>query len=114
MRFGTLSGSGGKAQGRSRFVPMQVSAGVHGDDLTGSHASSRVDLTGETLKMVNVPKGPHRFTGKREDDGMHCSKIVHRCTLLAAIFTFPPVPIRVNSCPLVVQSFSWPAPEAAR
>ena len=67
-------GSGGKAQGRSRFVPMQVSAGVHGDDLTGSHTSSRVDLTGETLKMINVPKAPHRFTGKKEDDGMHRSK----------------------------------------
>ena len=55
-------------------MPLQVSAGVHGDDLTGSHASSRVDLTGETLKVVNVPKGPHRFTGKREDDRMHRSK----------------------------------------
>ena len=55
-------------------MSMQVSVGVHGDDLTGSQISSRVDLTGETLKVVNVPKGPHRFTGKKEDDGMHRSK----------------------------------------
>ena len=60
-------GSGGgwadKAQGCSRFVPMQVSAGVHGDDLTGSRISSQVDLTGKTLKKINVSAGPHRFTG---------------------------------------------------
>ena len=55
-------------------MPMQVSVGLRSDDLTGSHTSSRVDLTGETLKMINVPKAPHRFIGKKEDDGMHPAK----------------------------------------
>ena len=40
-------------------------------DLTGSHTSSQVDLTGKTSKIINVYKGPHRFTGKKEYDGIY-------------------------------------------
>src|SRR5947209_16658503 len=40
-------------------------------DLTGSHTSSQVDLTGKTSKKINVSGGPHRFTGKKEIYGMY-------------------------------------------
>ena len=40
-------------------------------DLTGSHTSSQVDLTGKTSKKINVSGGPHRFTGKKEICGMY-------------------------------------------
>ena len=39
--------------------------------LTGSRISSQVDLTGPTLKNINVSGGPHRFTGKKGYDAMH-------------------------------------------
>ena len=40
-------------------------------DLTGSRISSQVDLTGKTLKNINVYARPHRFTGEKEYDGMY-------------------------------------------
>ena len=91
----------GQTWDTSGRVQMSKSSALF--DLTGSHTSSQVDLTGKTSKKINVYGGPHRFTGKKEIYGMYhisagCDwrRAAHSCPAMYFCAARPSLPIRTE------------------